>query len=456
MQALSVTDHLFLLLESDKQPMNVAGLCLFELPSTANDDFIQNLVKQLTHDTTPPTPPFNQLLKNRAFWVNDEHFDISRHIKHHTLDDGNESSLLAYISNEHARMLNRTRPLWECHIIDGLKPATQDSPNRFAIYLKMHHAMADGVAAMRLFERSLSTSSDDEFTWQFWADNKPKKPKTKQPNHLKHTITSLIKEQIGTIKPVAKELINGLKNRHSTYTISTLNTPSSPLNQRISKDRQILTHSFDKQRFSLIAKHFNASTNDVILAVCSGALRHYLSAKNALPSTPLTAFVPISLRQDDSHLGNQLSFLFTNLATHKSDDMARLNAIQASILDSKNRFARMTQAQIINYSLISYGWAGINLATKLAPTKQAFNLIISNVPSDDTPRYLNGARLTHIFPASVLLDGQALNITLANHQDQLDFGITACPTALPDIEQLPMLIEQQLTRYEQLLPQSEQ
>lgn len=311
--------------------------------------------------------------------------------------------------------------------------------------------MADGVAAMRLFERSLSTSSDDEFTWQFWADNKPKKPKTKQPNHLKHTITSLIKEQIGTIKPVAKELINGLKNRHSTYTISTLNTPSSPLNQRISKDRQILTRSFDKQRFSLIAKHFNASTNDVILAVCSGALRHYLSAKNALPSTPLTAFVPISLRQDDSHLGNQLSFLLANLATHTSDDITRLNDIQNSVLDGKNRFARMTQAQIINYSLLSYGWAGINLAAKLAPTKQAFNLIISNVPSDDTPRYLNGARLTHIFPASVLLDGQALNITLANHQNQLDFGITACPITLPDIEQLPMLIEDQLARYEQLL-----
>lgn len=448
MQALSITDHLFFLLESDKQPMHVTGLCLFELPDDAKDDFVKTLVRQITTSEIKATPPFNQLLKNRAFWMNDEHFDIRRHIKYHKLDDGSEQALLAYASDEHARTLDRSRPLWECHVIDGLNPTQEGLPHRFAIFLKMHHAMADGVAAMRLFERSLSTSPDEEFAWQFWSAQKRAKPKSRHTTKPK--IRSLIKEQISTIKPVIKTLIDDFGSRPKCA-VSTLSTPPSLFNQRISKARFLTTQSFDKARFVAIAKHFHVSTNDVILAVCAGALRDYLSAKNALPDKPLTAFVPISLRQDDSHTGNQLSFLLANLATHQSDDIARLNDIQASITDGKNRFSCLTQAQIINYSLLSYGWAGINLATRLAPAKQAFNLIISNIPSDGAPRYLNGAKLTHIFPASVLLDGQALNITLANHQDKLDFGITACPTTLPDIDQLPTLMESQLARYEKHL-----
>ena len=131
--------------------------------------------------------------------------------------------------------------------------------------------------------------------------------------------------------------------------------------------------------------------------------------------------------------------------------MARLQAVKDSIDDGKARFGRMTQTQIINYSICAYGWAGMNLATGLAPHYQAFNLIISSVPADNTPLYLNGAKLTGIYPASVLFDGKAMNITLTNHQDKIDFGITACDSALPKIGGFLGLLEHELAVFEGLV-----
>ncbi|WP_432480842.1 wax ester/triacylglycerol synthase family O-acyltransferase [Moraxella sp. ZY200743] len=445
MRPLSLIDLLFLLLESAKQPMHVSGLCLFDIPQSADDNFINDLITKIKNNQSAPSFPFNQVLKNYLFWNTVKTFDISHHFRHIRLDTGSDDELMTYISHQHSIILDRNRPLWQLHFIEGLSAKSDNSPKRFAIYLKAHHAMADGVAAMRLLERSFSSSPDEPFQQPFWSSTT--KYRTALP--LRKSITSIIKEQIGTIKPVMREIVRNFKHRHCSHTISTFDAPPSMLNQRISNERTLIIHSLNKHRFLAVAQHHSVTTNDVILAVCAGALRDYLNQKNALPNKPLLAFVPIGLRQDDSSLGNQLSFLLTNLATHEPDPIIRLHTISQSINQSKKRFLRMNPAQIINYSALTYGWAGINLATRFHPTKQAFNLIISNVPSDTQPLYLHGARLTSIFPASVLFDGQALNITLTNHQDTLDFGITACRTALPDIEQLPHLIESHLSIYEQ-------
>ncbi|MDO4441641.1 MAG: wax ester/triacylglycerol synthase family O-acyltransferase [Moraxella sp.] len=449
MRPLSAVDLLFLLLESKKQPMHVAGLCLFELPKSDDGNFIRKLITQIKSGKSAPSFPFNQVLKNGIFWDTDKTFDINHHFRHHTLSTGSDDELMAYISHQHSIKLDRSRPLWQLHLIDGLSAQSADSPKRFAIYLKVHHAMADGIAAMRLLEHSLADSPNEPFKLPFWSLSTKYRSQIDVALPIHKPITHIIKEQLGTIRPVMREIVRDIRHRRRPHIISTFDAPSSILNQRISHERTLMAQSFDKHRFLAVAKHHSVTTNDVILAVCAGALQDYLSQQNALPDEPLIAFVPISLRQDDSSLGNQLSFLLTNLATHEPDLIARLHTITHSINQGKRRFFRMNQAQIINYSALNYGWAGINLATGLYPTKQAFNLIISNVPSRNMPLYLNGAKLTGIFPASVLFDGQALNITLTNHQDTLDFGITACRTALPDIKQLPSLIEQHLSAYEQ-------
>lgn len=452
MRALTAVDHLFLLLETRKQPMHVAGLCIFELPPSADDDFIPQLIEQLKSDKAAPSFPFNQVLRNIGFWDKDDHFDINHHFHHIALPStSSDAELMDYISCEHGRMItDRTKPLWEFHLIEGIAAIRAGSPKRFAIYLKIHHAMVDGIAAMRLLERSLSTSSHDRFRLPFWSLT------TKYRNQIDAILPihkpawAILKEQLGTIKPVTREIIRGFKHRHRKNFVSTFDAPKSLLNQRISNTRLFIIQSFDKARFANVAQKLQVTTNDIILAVCSGALREYLLSQDALPKKPLIAFVPISLRQDDSSFGNQLSFLLANLGTHESNPITRLKTIKSSINDGKKRFSRMTQAQVINYSALTYGWAGINLATRIYPTKQAFNLIISNVPGNNDPLYLNGAKLTGIFPASVLFDGQALNITLANYQDKLDFGITACSSTLPKIDKLPSLIEKYLKEYENI------
>lgn len=449
MRTLTAVDFLFLLLETRKQPMHVAGLCMFELPPSADDDFVTQLVDQIKSGKTTPSFPFNQVLKNVGFWDKDDHFDINHHFRHIALPRaGGDAELMAYISREHGRMMDRTKPLWEFHLIEGIAPIQDGAPKRFAIYLKIHHAMVDGIAAMRLLERSLSTLPDDRFMLPLWSLSTKYRSQIDATLPIHKPAWTIIKEQLGTIKPVAREILRGFKHRHCNNFISTFDAPKSLLNQRISSARTLAMRSFDKTRFANVAQKFDVTTNDVILAVCAGALREYLLSQNALPDKPLIAFVPISLRQDNSSLGNQLSFLLTNLGTHESNPIARLKTIKSSINDGKKRFSRMTQAQVINYSALTYGWAGINLATRAYPAKQAFNLIISNVPGDNMPLYLNGARLAGIFPASVLFDGQALNITLANYQDKLDFGITACSSALPNIDRLPDLIEKHIAEYE--------
>ena len=134
MRALTAVDHLFLLLETRKQPMHVAGLCMFELPPSADDDFVTQLVDQIKSGKTTPSFPFNQVLKNVGFWDKDDHFDINHHFRHIALPRaGGDAELMAYISREHGRMMDRTKPLWEFHLIEGIAPIQDGAPKRFAI-----------------------------------------------------------------------------------------------------------------------------------------------------------------------------------------------------------------------------------------------------------------------------------------------------------------------------------
>lgn len=463
-RALSVSDLLFLFLEKPKQPMHFSGLCLFEVPpDTDSRQFLRQLIQDTINPNTSPSFPFNQVL-HRWVWQTDKHFDITKHFFHVHLSNLNSEKtdnihqLFDYISQKHSELMDKSKPLWEFHLIDGIQPIDANSPPRFAIWLKIHHSMADGVASMRLLRLSLSRFADVTASLPFWSLPQKNRHHIDDLLHNQRLKKSLIKEQLATIKPVARELWQGFKDnldKNSPF-VSTFDAPKSILNQTITSHRHISADSFDKQRFAKLAKQFGTTTNDVVLAVCAGALRSYLLQENALPSKPLIAFVPISLRRDDSISGNQISFLLVNLGTHLSDPVARLRTIKNSIDDGKARFGRMTGTQIINYSACVYGWAGINLATGLAPTYQAFNLVISSVPADDSPLYLNGAKLTGIYPASVLFDGQAMNITLTNHQDKIDFGITACATALPRIGNFLDLLTNELEMFEKWLMLSDE
>ena len=457
MRLLTAVDQLFLLLESRKQPMHVGGLFLFELPEDAqgeDSDFVYQLVQQMQNSDVPPTFPFNQVLEKLLFWKQDEFFDVEHHFRHVALPKpGRVRELLMYISKEHSRLLDRAMPLWECHVIEGILPEAEGRPERFALYFKIHHSLVDGIAAMRLVQKSLSQSPTESMTlpiWSLMTRHSSSSSKSDSIIPVGRSAARVIKEQLSTIKPVFTELYDNLKHKGDEDYVGTFDAPMSILNQRISASRRIAAQSYDMQRFRNIADGLNVTMNDVILAVCSGAMRRYLLSMDALPSKPLIAFVPMSLRRDESATGNQISFLLANLGTHLDDPMRRLQLIHGSMNSGKRRFRRMNQAQVINYSAIAYAWEGINVLTGIFPKKQAFNLIISNIAGSEKQLYWNGAPLKALYPASVIVDGQATNITFSSYLDKMEFCITACSKLLPHVQDMLGLIEEELALLERI------
>ena len=454
MRLMTAVDQLFLLLESRKQPMHVGGLFLFELPEEEqgkDSEFVYQLVQQLQNSEVPPSFPFNQVLENLLFWKTDDQFDVEHHFRHVALPNpGRVRELLMYISKEHSRLLDRAMPLWECHVIEGILPEAEGMPERFALYFKIHHSLVDGIAAMRLVQKALSQSPNEPVTLPIWSLITRHGKKAENLLPTARSASRIIKEQLSTIKPVFTELIDNFKHNGKPDYVGIFDAPMSVLNQRISASRRIAAQSYDLQRFYTIADAFGVNQNDVVLAVCAGAIRRYLLTMEALPNKPLIAFVPMSLRKDESASGNQVSFLMANLGTHLEDPIKRMQLIHDSMNSGKRRFRRMNKAQVINYSAIAYAWEGLNVLTGIFPKKQAFNLIISNVPGSKEPLYWNGAPLKALYPASILVDGQAMNITLATYLDKIEFCITACSKLLPRVQDILLLMEEELSLLENI------
>lgn len=449
MRLLTAVDQLFLLLESRKQPMHVGGLFLFELPEDASEDFVQSLVQQMQSSKVSPTFPFNQVLYNLSYWKEDEEFEVEHHLHHVALPKpARVRELLSYISKEHGRLLDRARPLWECHIIEGIEPESAGRPKRFGMYFKIHHSLVDGIAAMRLVQKSLSQSPNESLSLPLWAMMMRHRHQIETIIPKERAMRHIVSEQVQTAKPVVTELIRTLGQGKDSHFVKTTQAPHSILNQRISSSRRFVAESFDIERFKRIANHLNVSINDVVLAICSGSLREYLLSMDKLPKEPLIAWVPYSMRKDETAAGNQFAFILCNLGTHIDNPLKRLNLIHLSMNNGKQRFGRMSQAEVINYSLVAYSWEFANVLTSAFPKKQAFNLIISNVPGSQKPLYWNGAKLKALYPASILFNGQALNITLASYLDCIEFGIVACSKTLPKIQNILKLLESELSKLE--------
>ena len=450
MRPLHPIDFIFLNLEKRQQPMHVGGLFLFQIPENAPATFIQDLVADIRDSKSIPIPPFNNKL-NGFFWDEDEEFDLDHHFRHIALPHpGRIRELLTYISQEHSALIDRAKPLWTCHIIEGIEG------NRFAMYFKIHHALVDGIAGMRLVEKSLSHDPHAKSIVPPWCVEGPRAKRLKQPKVSRvKGIMATLKGQLDSTPRVLYELSQTVlkdMGRNPDY-VSSFQAPSSILNQRVSSSRRFAAQSFEFSRLSHIAKSLGVTINDIVLAICSGALREYLLVHNALPKKPLIAMVPASVRSDDSDMSNRITMILANLGTHKEDPLERLKIVRRSVLNAKERFKRMNSNQILNYSAFVYGAAGLNIASGFMPKRQAFNLVISNVPGPQEPLYWNGARLEALYPASIVLDGQALNITMTSYLDKLEVGLTACRNALPKMQNLLTHLEDEIQRFEAIVNQ---
>jgi diacylglycerol O-acyltransferase len=448
MKALSPADQMFLWLERRNQPMHIGGLQLLTPPPGAAPGWLHAQAERARQFFTAQ-PPFNQQLTRKLgswFWTEDKQFDIDGHFRLLSLPaPGRIRELLALVSQMHSAPLDRGRPLWEFYLIDGVEGG------RVAIYSKIHHALVDGIAATRMMIRSMSEDPKAEIV-PLWAMEPRKRDGVKADKGARAMLLQtfgVLREQAATLPKVTRELYRTLREARSDPDyVSAFQAPRCILNQKITGSRRFAAQDYSLDRIKAAGKAHGATINDVVLAMCASALRKYLQEIEALPDKPLIAMVPTSLRKDDSDAGNQVGMILANLATHLADPVERLGMIKRSVGLAKQRLSRMSQAEITNYLAVVMAPSGLNMATGLAPKWQSFNVTISNVPGPKKTLYFNGARMEGTYPVSIVLDGQALNITLTSYLDKLEVGLIACRRTLPRMQRLLDYLEQGLAELE--------
>jgi diacylglycerol O-acyltransferase len=449
MKKLPITDAAWLMLENRERPMHVGGLQLFEYPPDASENFLSEIADDFRAGTLVKKP-FNQRLvkpysRTGSFaWMEDSHFDLDYHFRHSALPHpGRVRELLVLVSRLHSTLLDRHRPLWECHLIEGLEG------NRFAIYTKIHHSVVDGVAAMNLAMNSFSKDPLVRNLPPPWARSRKDlqiSPAFGSRDAISSSLNA-IGAQTRSIAGVIKALGDQYRqSRHNEAEVVPYQAPPSMLNRPITGSRRFAAQSYSLKRIKAVAKALGGTINDVLMAMCSSALRSYLIHQNAMPDTPLIALVPVSVRPaDEESSGNALGFLLCNLATNLGDPAARFERIQASMRCGKQRLSEMSREQIVNYSLLLTGpmILGQLLGFKGA-RRPMYNITLSNVPGPRDTLYWNGCRLTGLYPASLMLDGQAINITMVSYADSMEFGITACRKSLPSVQRILEYLDEAL------------
>ena len=445
---LSLLDTSFFHLESSRTPMHVAGLMIFELPENAKPEFVSDVVQRFRACKVFHNP-WNYRLQRASRLqflpqLQEVHdIDMEYHVRHLALPrPGGERELGQMIARLHSQRLELRKPLWEVYLIEGLEN------NRFAIYLKLHHALADGVSATKLLMRALTTEPDAVGQLPFWAatdDSTKDMPRAQ----LKAARKTRLPKPRGLLA-ITRAAARAWTSKGDGEEVTLRSAPRTIINDRIYSQRRFATHTEPLDRLKAIAKGADASLNDIVLALTGTVLREYLESHNALPQQGLTASIPVSLHQPgDKGISNNVSMIFATLGTHIADDQRRVEAIKASTSKAKARLKALPDGtQTLYSSLMLAPYIGTLITGMAGRTKPVFNVVVSNVPGPQEPRYLYGARLSNIYPVSIPTHGVALNVTCFSYNGALNFGLTACRDSLPHVQQMAVGLGHAVDRLE--------
>jgi diacylglycerol O-acyltransferase len=340
MKRLDLTEAGFLLLEKRETPMHVGGVNLFTLPDGADEQSFLADVETRLRESTDLRPPFDSYVvtkKSGLFWEKDEHIDMDYHVRHSALPaPGRYRELFALASRLHTTLLDRTRPLWELHLIEGLQG------RQFATYNKIHHAAIDGVGGMHLTQAMCTEDPRDlncyaPFSRQAYEAYKrqrfgsSKKPAPQATKRDLRSVIEALKQQYDSGMHLATAMRRfgmAFVGRSGNLAVPWHNVPRTSINTRVSGARRFVAQSFEFERVRAICKAMDATVNDVILAVCAGALRRYLLSRDELPLHSLKAMAPVSLRDEgDIDSNNAIGFITADLATNVYDPEKRLRTI---------------------------------------------------------------------------------------------------------------------------------
>jgi diacylglycerol O-acyltransferase len=457
----------FLLAENRTMPMHVGGLQLFEKPEGAGRNYVRELYEEMrSYDSIDQIAPLFLKRPHRSLrtagqlvWEIDELFDIDHHVRHSALPKpGRVRELLDLVSRLHGTRLAWERPLWEAHLIEGLRDG------RVAMYTKTHHALVDGVSAMRLLSSVLTTDPERRGMPAPWAarSDSASPGRVRERESAERSPSELAAQALGTAIGIAAEaaglpgaLVKTIRRsiRNETSALS-LYAPRTILNQPITGARRVAAQDWPLARLRAISRATHTTLNDVVLAMCSGAMRSYLLELNELPDTGMVAMVPIGLNAKRSQVasaegGNAVGSVMVKLATELPDPADRLNTIHVSMRDGKRALASMTPLQIVAMSAL--GQAPAILTPMLGMSgfvRPPYNLVISNVPGPRTTHYYNGARLIGTYPFSIPINGMALNITCTSYADKLCFGLTGCRRTVPHLQRLLLHLDNEVTALE--------
>lgn len=449
--------------------MHVGGLFEFTLPPEASEDFLHEAFEEMREVRAVP-PPWNLKLVEAPvagslpLLQEERDVDIDYHFRHSALPaPGGQRELGILVSRLHSNQLDLHRPLWEMHLIEGLEG------DRFAVYLKMHHSLIDGISGMRLMLRTLSTDPDVRGTPPFWAvgAGRRERPSARadeaddEPAAERGRAGGLLHDALSAAGAGA-EVAGGLGRAAFRLSQARVNGgplkapysgPRSALSVQLTGQRRFATQQYELDRIKRLAKAADCTVNDVVLWLCSTALRRYLQEHGRLPDSSLTAGIPVNVRaEDDQSTGTAISFIIAELGTDIADPRERLDAINRSTREAKRMLRELPSEALTPYTLAVNAPYIAGLVVGLGGRAPApFSLGMSNVPGPPEPLYFNGARLDALFPLSLLLHGNALNITCVSYAGTLNFGLTGARDALPHLQRLAIYMGEALEELDRLL-----
>ena len=454
MQRLSGMDTAFLYLETPTTHMHVQAVMLLD-PSTVPGGYSFAKIKSHLAARLPLLPEFRRRLASvpfdlhRPVWFDDPDFDFDFHIHHIAVPaPGSAEQLADVVSDIAGRPLDRSRPLWDFWVIEGVENGA------VAVVARMHHATIDGVSGSSLVTSILDLEPNP--VGEPPADDWTPEHRPTDVELVRHALVSRVRRPLPlALALAAPNLLRSAmgitrvrRDRSLPSGGTPFNTPRTPWNAPLTAHRRVAFTSVSLDEVKTMKQAFDCSVNDIVLATATGALRRYLTFLDALPDRPLIASCPVSVRNDDTadiESANKVSSMFVSLPTHLDDVEAQVAHIRDATKGAKEEHHAIGARTLLELGELagprSFGLASRLLGGLAAAGTVPINLVISNVPGPPFPLYLAGARLVSLLPLGPPIEGAGLNVTVMSYIDRMDWGFIACRELAPRLVELAHAVE---------------
>ncbi|MGL4304821.1 MAG: WS/DGAT/MGAT family O-acyltransferase [Mycobacteriaceae bacterium] len=468
---LTPLDASFYFLEESTTPMHVGSLAIFSVPHKESHALEYEELLAVVESRLAQVPRYRQKVREIAFglarpvWVDDPDFDITYHVRRSALPNpGTNSQLHELIGRLTSRPLDKTRPLWEMYVVEGLEN------NRIAIYTKSHESLVDGNAALEISQVILdSTANQPSRVLDLWMPER-------EPTDSELVVSAVAEliarpgEGLETLRSAAKDVASSFSKLAETAgsvvsmvrSAAVRTAPSSPLNVEISRNRRFAVSSSKLDDYRRIRAKYNCEVNDVILAVISGALRNWLISRGepVTASTTIRAMVPMSVygegdfpatqfgseaEPDVSIEASHVSSFLVNLPVGESNPVVRLSQVAHSTESHSHASKLVDAGSLIRLSVFSpptLHAMGARAASGFS--RRMFNILITNVPGPQFPLYFNGAEMVEMYPVPPLVKNQVLTIGLTSYNGMVYYGFNADRDAMSDVDVLTAMIDESL------------